>query len=102
VEVLDHDGLSDNRDTIPHSFEMLQERAEGLITLVLDGFEVPWLCRLVGKGLQIDKPVEEIGPVVDAMTWKVLEPLQRVQPENDGQVCCHDVLYCSGGPVAVV
>jgi hypothetical protein len=53
VEVLDHGNLRDIRDAIPHSLEMLQEPAEGLITLVFDGFEISGLCRFVGKGLEI-------------------------------------------------
>lgn len=45
-----------------------------------------------------DKLVAEIGLVVYAMAGKVSKPLQRVQPKNDGQVRCHDVLCCPGGP----
>jgi hypothetical protein len=77
---------------------MIQEQAEGLITLALDGFEVPGLRRLVRKGFEIhDKSVAKIGLVVDAMAWKVSEPMQRVPPKNDGQVHCHDILCCPGG-----
>jgi RNAse (barnase) inhibitor barstar len=99
VEVLDHGGLSDIGDMVPHSLETLLERAEALIALVLDGFEVAELHRLVGKGLKIcDKPVAEIDPVFDVMAGKLSEPLHRVLPKNDGQVRCHDILHCPGGP----
>jgi hypothetical protein len=78
---------------------MLEERAEGLVTLSFDGFEVPGLRRFVGKGLEIhNNPVAEIGPVIDAMARKMSEQLQCILPKNNGLVRCHDVLHCSGGP----
>jgi hypothetical protein len=47
---------------------MLQEQAEGLVTLAFDEFEVLGLRRLVGKGLKIhDTPVAKIDPVVDVV-----------------------------------
>jgi hypothetical protein len=65
---------------------------------VLDGFEVLGLRRFVEKGLEIcDKPLAEVGPVIDALLRKVLEPLQRILPENNGKVCYHDVLYRPSG-----
>jgi hypothetical protein len=71
---------------------------EGLVTLSFDGFEVLGLCRLIGKGLEIrDNPVAEVGLIVDAMARKVLEPLQCILPEDDGQVHYHDVLCCPDG-----
>jgi hypothetical protein len=77
----------------------LSERAEGLVTLALDAFEVPGLRLFVEKGLEIlDKPVAEVVPAIDAMARKVLEPLQRILPENDGQVRCHDVPLFPGVP----
>jgi hypothetical protein len=42
--------------------------------------------------------VVEVGPVVDAMARKMSKPMQCILPENDGQVRCHDVLYCSDSP----
>jgi hypothetical protein len=61
---------------IPHGLETLKERAEGLITLALNGFEVSGLRQFVKKGLKIhDKPVVEVGPVVGVVVGKVSEPL---------------------------
>jgi hypothetical protein len=76
VEVLDHGGLRDVGDVIPHSLETLQERVEGLVASAFHGFEVLGLRWLVGKGLEVrDKPVAAVGLAVDAMAAKVLEPL---------------------------
>jgi hypothetical protein len=76
VEFLDHSYLRNVRNVIPHSLEKFQERAEGLVTLALDGFGVPRLRRFVGKGLKIrDKPIPEVGLVIDAVAGKVSEPL---------------------------
>jgi hypothetical protein len=81
VEILDHDCLCDVGDAVPHCLETPKERAKGLIALALDGLEVPWLCRFVGKGLKVrDKPTAEVIPVVDAVSWEMSEPLQRILP----------------------
>jgi hypothetical protein len=72
---------------------------EGLVTLALDGFEVPGLHQFIKKGLEIhDKLVAEVGPVIDALVRKVSGPLHRILPENNGKVPCHDVLYHPSGP----
>jgi hypothetical protein len=35
-----------------------------------DGFEVPWLRRLIGEGLKVgDEAPIEITPIVDAVSW---------------------------------
>jgi hypothetical protein len=47
---------------------MSQERAEGLIALVLDGLEVPGLHWFARKGLKVcDKPTAIVIPVVDVV-----------------------------------
>jgi hypothetical protein len=67
--------------------------------LAFDGFEVPGLRRLVGKGLEIhEKPATKVSPVVNAMARKVSEPFHRILPEDDVHVRFHDVLHCPGGP----
>jgi hypothetical protein len=45
---------------------------ECFIPLMPDGFEVPWLCWLVGKSLEVgDEPPTEVTPIVDAMSWQM-------------------------------
>jgi hypothetical protein len=40
------------------------------IPLAPDGFEVPWLLRLVGEGLEVgDETLTEVAPIVDAVSW---------------------------------
>jgi hypothetical protein len=40
--------------------------------LASDGFEVPWLRRLVGEGLEVgDKTPTEVALVVDAVSGQV-------------------------------
>jgi hypothetical protein len=53
VEVLNYGRLSDFGDAVPHCLKPLEERPEGLIILAPNGFEVPWLRRLVGEGLEV-------------------------------------------------
>jgi hypothetical protein len=37
-----------------------------------DGFEVPWLCRLVGEGLEVgNKTPTEIAPIANAVSGQV-------------------------------
>ena len=99
VEVLNHGSLRDVGDAIPHGLKMPRERVEGLIALALDGLEVPRLRLFIGKGLKIcDKPVVEVVPVIDVVAREMSKSLQCILPEDDGQVCCHDVLHCFGGP----
>jgi hypothetical protein len=49
-------------------FEIFEERSDGLIILAPDGFEVPWLRRLIRERLEVrDKPAAEVTPIVDAV-----------------------------------
>jgi hypothetical protein len=67
VEVLDHRCFHDLGDSIPHCLKSFEVRPESLIPLALDGFEVPWLRRLVGEGLEVGgEAPTEVAPVVDA------------------------------------
>jgi hypothetical protein len=98
IEVINHDSLRDVRDEVPHGLKTPQEQAEGLVALALDGHEVPSLRRFVIKGLKVhDKPMTEVVPIVEAVARKMLEPLQCILPEDDGQVRCHDILHYSSG-----
>jgi hypothetical protein len=66
---------------VPHGLKSLEKRAEGLVTLALDRFEVPWLRRFVRKGLEIlDKPIAEIFLIIDAVSRQMQEPLHRILP----------------------
>jgi hypothetical protein len=81
VEILDHGCLRDVRDVVPHCLKMPEERAEGLVTLALDGLEVLGLRRFVRKGLKVwDKPVAKVVPVVSVVSRYMSERLQRVLP----------------------
>jgi hypothetical protein len=41
-----------------------------------NGFEIPWLRRFIGEGLEVrDKPVTEISPMVDAVSRQMPESL---------------------------
>jgi hypothetical protein len=54
---------------------------KSLVALAFDGFEIPWLRRFVGEGLEVrDKPAAEISPIVDAVSRQMSKPLQRVMP----------------------
>jgi hypothetical protein len=66
---------------------------------VPNGFEVPWLRRLVGEGLEVgDKTLTEVAPIVDAVSGQVSQPLQRIFPKDDGQICSHHIFSCPSGP----
>jgi hypothetical protein len=68
VEVIDHGCIRDIKDVVPHCLKMPKERAEGLVALVLDVLEVPWLRQFVGRGLKVcDKPAPEVIPVVNSV-----------------------------------
>jgi hypothetical protein len=70
IEVLDHYYFCHLRDSVPHGLKPFEICPKGLVSLVLDGFEVPWLRRLVGEGLKVgDEAPTEVGPVVDAVSW---------------------------------
>jgi hypothetical protein len=72
VEVLNHCCLSDLEDAISHGLKPLEVRPKCFIPPVPDGFEVPWLRRLVGEGLKVgDETPTEVAPVVDAVSWQV-------------------------------
>jgi hypothetical protein len=67
VEVFNYGRFSDFRDAVPHCLKPIEEQSEGLIFLVPDGFEVPWLRQLVGERLEIcDEAMTEDAPIVDA------------------------------------
>jgi hypothetical protein len=69
IEIFDHSCLSNLGDMVPHCLESSEERTESFIVLALDGFEIPWLRRLVGEGLEVrDKPTAEISPIINAMS----------------------------------
>jgi hypothetical protein len=69
VEVLDHCCFRNLRDMISHGLEPFEVRLESLIPSAPDGFEVPWLRRLVGEGLEVgDEAPTEVTLVVDAVS----------------------------------
>jgi hypothetical protein len=41
IEIFNHDCLCDFRNMVPHGLKSLEKQVEGLVTLVLDRFEVP-------------------------------------------------------------
>jgi hypothetical protein len=68
VEVFDHCRLDIFRDAVPHGLKPLKVRPEGLLGLAPDGFEVPWLRRLIGEGLEVgDETPTKVVPIIDAM-----------------------------------
>jgi hypothetical protein len=68
VEVLNHCCLSDLEDAISHGLKPLEVQPKCFIPLAPNGFEVPWLHRLVGEGLEVgDKTMTEVAPIVDAV-----------------------------------
>jgi hypothetical protein len=72
VEVLNHCCLSDLGDAISHGLKPLEVRPKCFITPAPDGFEVPWLRRLVGEGLEVgDEALTEVAPIIDAVLWQV-------------------------------
>jgi hypothetical protein len=69
IEVLDHYCFSDLGNAISHGLKPLEVRSKSLIPSTPDGFEVPWLRRLVGEGLEVgDKTPTEVTPIVDAVS----------------------------------
>jgi hypothetical protein len=69
VEVLDHCCLIDLGDAIPHGLKPLEVWSKCFVPLASDGFEVPWLCRLVGEGLEVgNKAPTEVTPIIDAVS----------------------------------
>jgi hypothetical protein len=99
VEVFNHHRLGDLGDAVPHGLKPLEVRPKGFIVLVPDGFEIPWLHRLVGEGLEVgDEAPTEVVPIVDAVSWQMSEPLQRVLPQDNGQVRSHHILCRPSGP----
>jgi hypothetical protein len=72
VEVLNHCCLSDLKDTISHGMKPLEVRPKFFIALAPDGFEVPWLRRLVREGLEVDDETPtEVAPIIDAVSWQM-------------------------------
>jgi hypothetical protein len=54
---------------ISHGLKPFEVRPKILIPSAPDGFEVPWLRRLVGEGLEVgDKTPTEVAPIVDAVS----------------------------------
>jgi hypothetical protein len=50
---------------ISHGLKSFEVRPNSLIPSAPDGFEVPWLCRLVGDILEVgDKTPTEVAPIV--------------------------------------
>jgi hypothetical protein len=47
IEAFNYDRLSDFGDVISHRLKSFKERLEGFINLAPNGFEVPWLRRLI-------------------------------------------------------
>jgi hypothetical protein len=69
VEILNHCCLSDLGDAISHGLKPLEVRPNCFIAPVPDGFEVPWLRRLVGEGLKVgDEAPTEVAPIVDEVS----------------------------------
>jgi hypothetical protein len=69
VEVLDNSCLSDLGDAIPHGLKPLEVRPKCFVPPASDGFEVPWLRRLVGEGLEVgNKAMTEVAPIIDAVS----------------------------------
>jgi hypothetical protein len=69
VEVLNHCCLSDLEDTISHGLKPLEVRPKCFIAPAPDGFEVPWLRRLVRVGLKVGGEMPtEVTPIVDAVS----------------------------------
>jgi hypothetical protein len=99
VEVLNHYCLSDVGDAISHGLKPLEVQPKCFISLMPDGFEVPWLRQLVGEELEVgDEAMTEVAPIIDAVSWQVSQPLQCILPKNDGQVCSHHIYGRSSGP----
>jgi hypothetical protein len=72
IEVLDHCCFRNLRDTISHGLKPFEVRPKSLIPSAPDGFEVPWLLRLVGERLEVrDEAPTEVAPVVDAVSGQV-------------------------------
>jgi hypothetical protein len=72
VEVLNYHCLNDLRDVISHGLKPLEVRPKCFIPSAPDGFEVPWLHRLVGEGLEVgDEAPTEVAPIIDAVSWQV-------------------------------
>jgi hypothetical protein len=69
IEVFNYSCLSNFGDAVPHHLKSFEERLEGLIILTPNGFEVPWLRRLIEERLEVrDKPVIEVTPIVDTVS----------------------------------
>jgi hypothetical protein len=69
IEVFNYGCLSDFGDAVPHCLKSFEERSEGLVILAPDGFEVPWLRRLIGERREVcNKPATKVAPIIDAVT----------------------------------
>jgi hypothetical protein len=66
---LNHCCLNDLEDAIPHGLKPLKVRPKCLIAPAPNGFEVPWLRRLVRERLKVgDEMPTEVTPIVDAVS----------------------------------
>jgi hypothetical protein len=69
VEVLDYCCFHNLGDMISQRLKSFEVRPESLIPLALNGFEVPWLRRLVRERLEVgDEAPTEVALVVDAVS----------------------------------
>jgi hypothetical protein len=69
VEVFNHRRLGDFGEAVLHGLKSLEVRPERFIALTPDGFEVPWLHRLVKEGLEVgDETPTEVAPIVDVVS----------------------------------
>jgi hypothetical protein len=69
IEVFNYIRLNNFGDAVPHCLKSFKERSEGLIILAPNGFDVPWLHRLIEERLEVrDKPTTEVTPIVDAVS----------------------------------
>jgi hypothetical protein len=72
VEIFNHRYLGDFGDTVSHGLKSLEVRPKCFIALMPDGFEVPWLHRLVREGLEVgNETPTEVTPIVDAVPWQM-------------------------------
>ena len=67
VEVFNH--RRDFGDAVPHGLKPLEVRPEGFIASAPEGFEIPWLRRLVREGLEVgDEAPTKVAPIIDAVS----------------------------------
>jgi hypothetical protein len=68
VQVLNHCCLGDFGDAISHGLKPLGVRPKCFIPPAPDGFEVPWMRRLVREGLEVgDEAPTEVALIINAV-----------------------------------